>query len=79
MSTSREHFSPKSPNSSELIHISIVENRGVPMRFEIDIMKKFPTINLKFTFLPLSKPKCYFFFDAISCNLSSFQRKKKKL
>ena len=34
--------------------------------FEIDIMKKFSQINLKFTFLQLSKPKCHFFSGAVS-------------
>ena len=34
--------------------------------FEIDIMKKSSPINLKFTFLPLSKPKWHFFSGAVS-------------
>ena len=60
------------------IHISIVENRGVPMRFEIDIMKKFPTINLKFTFLPLSNMLNTSFLVQSAVALSNFQCKQKQ-
>ena len=34
--------------------------------FEINIMEKSYPINLKFTFLPLSKPKWHIFSDAVS-------------
>jgi len=34
--------------------------------FEIDIMRKSSPINLKFTFLPLSKPNWHFFSGAVS-------------
>ena len=43
--------------------------------FDIDIMKKSSLINLKFTFLPLSKPKWHFFSDALS-NVAVYTKTK---
>ena len=67
--------------SPELVHMYLTTYSRKPgnyngtIIFEIDIMKKSSPINSKFIYLQLSKPKCYFFSVAISCNLSNFQRK----
>ena len=43
-----------------------LENYNGTIIFEIDIMKIFSPINLKFTFLSLSKSKWHFFSGAVS-------------
>ena len=48
------------------------------INFEINVMKKYPAINSKFTFLPLSKPKWHFFSGAVADALSSVAECKQK-
>jgi hypothetical protein len=47
-------------------HIRKLGNYNGTIIFEIDTMKKSSPINLKVTFLPLSKPKWHFFSGAVS-------------
>ena len=64
-STVEVNLSPMSPKLLQT-YPHIVDRRRI-----FDIIKKPSAINLKFTYLPLSKSKCHFFSGAINCCLGN--------